>query len=147
MFLAFSFNEPVLYAVDNKYPSESTELSGRFVGFNMNAGDAMTFLVLTDDTNQVITRSAVRTRHNEKDPNHRISSDGGEMDQKPVSKPIKNCVYEKDSQGQRVEDLPTLDIPPDGQLSPDDLIGRSFLLDADEDGQRLRADIVKKIIT
>ena len=79
MFLAFSFNKPVLYAADNKYPSESTELSGGFVGFNMNAGNAMTFLILTDDTQQVITRSAVRSRYNNKDPNLRLSPAGGEM--------------------------------------------------------------------
>ena len=55
MFLAFSFNEPVLYSADNKYPSESTELSGRFVGFELNSVDAMTFKILTDDTQRIIT--------------------------------------------------------------------------------------------
>ena len=67
------------------------------------------------------------------------------MGQQPVSKHVKNCIYEIDSQGKRVDDLPTLDIP-EGSLKPDDLIGRSFLLDPDEDGQRLRENIVKKII-
>ena len=145
MFLAFHFYEPVLYAADNKYPSESTELSGRFVGFAVNQGDAMTFLILTDDTEQVIVRSAVCSRINDKDPNLRQSKAVGEMGH-PVSKPVKNCIYEKGSDGARLPDVPTLDVP-EGQLGPDELIGRSFLLDADEDGQRLRANIVKKIIT
>ena len=111
MFLAFSFNEPVLYAEDNKYPSESTEKSGRFVGFAINAGDAMTFLILTDDTEQVITRSAVRSRYGNNDPNLRLSPAGGEMGQQPASRPVRNIIYAKDSKGQRVDDMPTLDIP------------------------------------
>jgi hypothetical protein len=89
MFLAFSFYEPVLYAVDNKYPSESTELSGQFVGFAMNAGDAMTFQILTDDTKRIITRSAVRSRFTLKDPNFRLSLAGGEMNAHLMSKPVK----------------------------------------------------------
>jgi hypothetical protein len=95
MFLAFSFYEPVLCAADNKYPSESPEILGRFVGFEMNAGDAMTFKILTDVTNQIITRSAVRSRDNIKDPNLRVSPSGGENDH-PSSKPVRNCIYKKD---------------------------------------------------
>jgi hypothetical protein len=113
----------------------------------MNAGDAMTFLVLTDDTKQVIIRSAVCTRNNVKDPNLRLSPAGGENDTHPVSKPVQQVIYEKDKDGLRVDNLPTVDEAPDGILGPDELIGRSFLLEPDEDGQRLRANIVKKIIT
>jgi hypothetical protein len=135
MFLPFAFYEPVLYSVDNRYPSESPELGGRFVGFAMNAGDAMTFLVLTDDTKQVIIRSAVRSRNNVKDPNLRLSPGGGENDTHPVSKPVQQVIYEKDKDGLRVDNLPTVDEAPDGKLGPDELIGRSFLLEPDEDGQ------------
>ena len=115
----------------------------------------MPFLILTDDTQQVITRSAVRSRWNNNDPILRLSPAGGEMGQQPVSRPVRNYIYAKDSKGQRVDDLPTLDIPeddllpdviPEGHLKPDNLIGRSFLLDPDEDRQHLRANIVKKII-
>ena len=78
------------------------------------------------------------------------------MGKQPVSKPVRNYIYAKDSKGQRIDDLPTLDIPedellpdiiPEGALKPNDLIGPSFLLDPDEDGQRLQANIVKKVIT
>ena len=145
MFLAFSFYEPVFYAADNKYPSESTELTGRFVGFAMNEGDAMTFKILTDDTHQVITHSTVHSRNNDKGPNLRQSPDGGEMGH-PMSKPVENFIYFKDRQGQRVDNVPTID-EPEGKLTPDDLVGRSFLLEPDTVGQRLRAKIVKKIET
>ena len=69
------------------------------------------------------------------------------MDSHPVSKPIKNCIYEKDGTGQRVDDSPTVDEAPDGPLQPDELVGRSFLLESDENGQRLRANIIRKIET
>ena len=46
-----------------------------------------------------------------------------------------------------MEDTPTGDEAPDGPLQPDELVGRSFLLEPDEDGQRLRANIVRKIET
>jgi len=39
----FHFNEPVWYAIDNHFPSESTERSGVFVGFALNKGDQLTF--------------------------------------------------------------------------------------------------------
>jgi hypothetical protein len=46
-----------------------------------------------------------------------------------------------------VEDLPSTDEAPDGLLQPDELVGRSFLLEPDKNGQRLRANIVRKIET
>ena len=46
-----------------------------------------------------------------------------------------------------MDDLPTLDEAPDGPLKPDELIGRSFLLEPDANGQQLRANIVRKIQT
>ena len=36
------------------------ELPGRFVGVAENTGDALTFYILTDHTNQIIARSVVR---------------------------------------------------------------------------------------
>ena len=107
----------------------------------------MTFLILTDDTKQIITCSTVHSRNTSKDPNLRLSPAGGELDSHPVSKPVKNCIYVKDSEGQRMEDTPTGDKAPDGPLQPDELVGRSFLLEPNEDGQRLRANIVRKIKT
>ena len=39
---------------------KSSEIRGRFVGFAWNVGHALTFKVLTDDSNKVICRSRVR---------------------------------------------------------------------------------------
>ena len=40
--------------------TKSSEICGRFVGFAWNIGHALTFKVLTDDTNKIICRSRVR---------------------------------------------------------------------------------------
>jgi hypothetical protein len=43
-FLEFHFNQPVYYAADNKWPSESPEKSGQWVGVADNVGDALTYI-------------------------------------------------------------------------------------------------------
>jgi len=136
--LEYSFWEPVLYAVDNHFPSQSPEKTGRFVGFAHNIGDILTFRILTDDTNQIITRSVVRPRMSSKNPNRRLDPFGGEENQ-PVSKPVMTMVKPQ-------ADEPKDTLPPQGPLTPDELIGRSILLEEDPDGQRLKATIVRKII-
>ena len=76
--LQYSFYEEVLYLDhDTKYP-ESKEKPGYFVGIAENCGDALTYLILTKDTNQVICQSVVRPADNETHPNLRASPDWGE---------------------------------------------------------------------
>ena len=59
--LQFHFWEPVFYAkYDGKFPGDSTECLGRFVGIAENVGNAMTFKVLTEN-NKVICRSVIRS--------------------------------------------------------------------------------------
>ncbi len=54
------FWEPVYYKLDdNRFPSKSKEQLGRFVGISEHVGHAMTFKILTNDTNKVIHRSRV----------------------------------------------------------------------------------------
>ena len=65
-FLHFSFWEPVHYKVDenepdHRFPLQSNEKQGHWVGFADNKGDLLTWKVLTDGTNQIITRSDVRS--------------------------------------------------------------------------------------
>ena len=42
VYLNFYFNQPVLYAIDNKWPSESLEKSERWMGVVHNISDALT---------------------------------------------------------------------------------------------------------
>ena len=46
---------------EHTFPSDLREGHGHFVGFSEHAGHAMTFKILTDDTQRVITRSEVRS--------------------------------------------------------------------------------------
>ena len=67
--LCFRFYEPVYYKLDDSdFPSDSTEKLGHFVGIAENVGHALTFKVLTNDTNKIIYRSRIRTAL---DPNTR----------------------------------------------------------------------------
>ena len=132
-FLEFHFNQPVYYAADNKWPSESPEKSGRWVGVAENVGDALTYKILTDDTNKIIYRSAVRSKDESKDYNQRLSAFNGDETEKPIKSIVKSKEYS----------LPNVRAK---TFSPDDLIGRTFLKQPEEDGQRFRARIVRKII-
>ena len=63
-FLHFSFWEPVFYKVDendpgHRFPSHTNEKRLHWVGFANSKGDHLT--ILTDEANQIITRSAVRS--------------------------------------------------------------------------------------
>ena len=136
----FLFLGPVLYAVDNNFPSMSPEKTGRFVGFAPNIGDVLTFRILTDDTKQLITRSVVRPHTTSSNPNRRLNPFGGEENQ-PVVKPVMTIVKPPAD-----DVVPKDTLPPQGPLTPDELIGRSILLEEDADGQRLKAKIVRKII-
>ena len=143
--LAFRWWEPVYYTVDNKFPSESPEKTGRWVGVAEHQGDALTYLVLTDDTLRVLTRSVIRTALGNHQPNLRAEHpsppadlilDGGES---VASKPI--LLSTNDIAGDQVSQS-RLKLP---KFSPEELIGRTFIRDMD-DGQKYRARVVQKIL-
>ena len=150
----FEFYEDVYYAVDDHWPSVSKERGGKFVGFALNKGDALTFKVMDDETEEVLTRSVVRPR-NDGHPNRRVwnplegeDDPDSEKSSDPSSTPIQYVRYESSSSN---GSAPAPDPAPDPagndqRLSPDELIGRSFVLEEQEDGSRPRAEIVKKII-
>ena len=63
-FLHFSFWEPVYYKVDevesdHRFSSQSNEKRGHWVGYADNKSDHLTWKILTDEKQQIITRSAV----------------------------------------------------------------------------------------
>ena len=61
---AFHFWEKVYFLEDVKdqsIPSKPKERAGRFVGIAENIGHQMTFLILTNDTEELIARSIVRS--------------------------------------------------------------------------------------
>ena len=62
--LQSSFWEPVYYLSDESeqhFPGTSDEKRGRYVGILESIGHSMTFIIITDDTNNRIERSVVRS--------------------------------------------------------------------------------------
>ena len=58
-----------------KFPSESDEMAGRFIGFSEHVGHQMTYAILTEDTNKIIYRSRVKLASFQ--PNLRLDWDPG----------------------------------------------------------------------
>ena len=158
--LHFSFYEPVYYRIDSSepdlhFPSSSNEKKGYWVGFADNQGDSLTWRILTKDTQKIIicsgVRSALRTTTNQ-----RLASPSGEGTTLPFpipyAQPSKNSLplepldastpnfeqFVKSLSGED-EDNPipiaNIDIP--------NLLGRSFLLPPEDNGERHMAKIIE----
>ena len=140
--LLYTFYQPVFYAThDQHFPSESEERAAFWVGFGEHCGDAMTHKLLDTITQKIIYRSAVRplTKSN---PNHRLTEDGGEAStSKQPSSKIPTVLIRS-----RQDDADPSHIKPMPEFDPDDLIGRTFLLPPQENGERLRAKVTKKVV-
>ena len=157
--LHFSFYEPVYYRIDSSepefhFPSSSNEKKGHWVGFFDNPGDRLTWRILTEDTQEIIicsgVRSALRTPTNQ-----RLASPSGEGNTLtfpiPYPQQSKNSLpldpfdesrtnFEQfvNSQSGEDEDNPihmaNIDIP--------NLLGRSFLLPPEDNGEHHMAKII-----
>ena len=157
--LHFSFYEPVYYRIDSSepdlnFPSSSNEKKGYWVGFADNQGDSLTWRILTEDTQKIIicsgVRSALRTTTNQ-----RLASSSGEGTTLPFPIPYpkqsSNSLpldpldastpnFEQFVKRQSGEDedhpipMANIDIP--------NLLGRSFLLPPEDNGERHMAKII-----
>jgi len=150
MMLYFYFWQPVYFkhGESTGFPSESKESRGHFVGFAENVGHVMTFKVLTDDTQKVLYRSAIRSAIEPGEQNLRLDPLGGEPPSfvKLRHDPVTQMPFDPGGHDQTLS--PTEEETNLSQLPtfhPSDLVGRTFLLDPQEDGQRFRARIVQAI--
>ena len=139
-FLHFSFWEPIYYKVDenepdHRFPSQSNEKRGHWVGFADNKGDHLTWKILTDDTNTIIIRSAVRSA-TKTSPNLRLDPPKGE-DPSDLTSDV--FVYGRPNPDGSDH------TPPMSIINFDDLLGRTFLLPMDENGERKRATISEHV--
>ena len=148
--LLYTFYQPVFYAThDQHFPSESEERAAFWVGFGEHCGDAMTHELLDKITQKIIYRSAVRsiTKSN---PNHRLDIDGGEFStsmgasegSKPTKTPKVPTVFIRSKQ----DDAGPSIVKPMPEFDPDNLIGRTFLLPPQENGERFIAKVTKKVV-
>ena len=139
-FLHFSFWEPIYYKVDenepdHRFPSQSNEKRGHWVGFADNKGDHLTWKILTDDTNTIIIRSAVRSA-TKTSPNLRLDPPKGED---PPDLTSDVFVYGRPNPDGSDH------TPPMSIINFDDPLGRTFLLPMDENGERKRATISEHV--
>ena len=158
--LLFTFYQPVFYATyDQHFPSESEERAGYWVGFGEHCGDAMTHKILDQDTQKIIYRSAVRPKKSST-PNHRLAPHGGEVS--TSSDPSEDKISSGSPLGAPEGYSPEQKVPtvfirsrdeenPSGSkpmptFDPSDLIGRTFLLPPEENGERHRAKVTRKVV-
>jgi hypothetical protein len=135
--LQFHFWEPVYYRIkDASFPSNGTEKNGRFVGIAESVGDALTYKILTDNTDKILYRSSVHSASKAGETNLCLMPQDGESNFKPINfvklRRTENKIY------YALKDLPG--------FTPEDLIGRTFLTDTQDDGERFRAHITRKIL-
>ena len=154
-----SFYEPVYYRIefskpDFHLPSSSNEKKGYWVGFATNQGDSLTWRTLTEDTQRIIICSSIQSALSAT-TNQCLASPSGEGTTLPFPIPYpqqsKNSLpldpfdestakFEQfvNSQSGEDEDTPipmaNIDIP--------NLLGRSFLLPPEENGERHMAKII-----
>ena len=157
--LHFSFYEAVYYRIDSSepdlhFPSSSNEKKGYWVGFADNQGDSLTWRILTEDTQKIIIRSGVRSALRTT-TNQRLASPSGEgttlpfpipypeqstnsLPLDPLDASTPNFEQFVKSQSGEDEDNPihmaNIDIP--------NLLGRSFLLPPEDNGERHMAKII-----
>ena len=157
--LHFSFYEPIYYRIDSSepdlnFPSSSNEKKGYWVGFADNQGDSLTWRILTEDTQKIIIRSGVRSALRTT-TNQRLASSSGEgttlpfpipypkqssnsLPLDPIDASTSNFEQFVKSQSGEDEDHPipmtNIDIP--------NLLGRSFLLSPEDNGERYMAKII-----
>jgi hypothetical protein len=139
--LQFRWYEPVYFLVDDSpFPSNSRGKRGYFVGITDHVGHAMTFKVRTDDTHKIIYCSNIRSADDSKTCNLRLD---------PINDDISSLVicscHDSSHHGEQHS-------PPNSDhglsmliINPHDLVGRTFLLPQQEDGQRFCARIVKAL--
>jgi hypothetical protein len=160
--LYFLFYEKVYYLVDETtFPSKSKELRGQWVGVSENVGHFMTYKILMDDTRRIIHCSNIRSAA---DPNARNLHLDLVNDEPPeviwsLHKASPASDHEEDFSLHSMESTdehPYTESTPDPSehpstgddtviVNPQELLGRTFLMDTQEDGQRFCAHIVECI--
>ena len=131
-----------------------------WVGFGEHCGDAMTHKKLLDhETQKIIYRSAVIPQKSST-PNHKLASHGGEFSTSsdPSEDEISSESSVGPSQGSSLKQkTPTVfirsrdDENPSGSkpmptFDPEDLVGRTFLLPPEENDERHRAMVTRKVV-
>jgi len=126
---------------------------GRFVGFGESVGDALSFKILTDDTQKILYRSSIRSALTEEE--RKLLSESPDRNRR--AEPAGTPDFVPTPSAPTINDVPTaaeiVRSPSRDQsngtkrhtsiIAPDDLLTRTYLTESDETGQRFRAEIVE----
>jgi hypothetical protein len=136
--LHFHFWQKVYYKkVDSYFPSDSVEAVGHFVGISDQCGHALTYKVFHPSTQKVIHCSLICSTDTS-DPNFRVDLLGGESE--AAITPVIHSRHDdmlQDSKQTSTQDCVESTVPP--IVNPEELIGRTFLLDTQDYGQQFRS--------
>jgi hypothetical protein len=131
--LCFYWWEPVRFKVDDApFPSTSREERGHFVGISQNVGHAMTYKILCDKSLKVLHRSNLHSAANPSDPNHVWIHLMGRSYLTPLAS-LKSAQDDAEDFSDQVKPMIYFETA--------DLVGRTFLMEEDEDGLRCHARI------
>jgi hypothetical protein len=132
--LRFHFWQPVYYKLSEpSFPSESKEALGHVVGISEHCGHALTYKVLSAESDVILYRSLLRPETPD-DDNVRAFMAGGES--LSHNGPLKDrSTLDQAKLASTPNDETTIEPPPTPVFNPEDLVGRSFLMDKQEDGQ------------
>ena len=134
-------------------------MAGFWVSVGEHCGDAMTHELLDHETQKIIYRSAVRPKKSST-PNHRLAPHAGEVSissGRSEDKITSGSLLGPTESSSPKQKAPTVFIRsrdeenPSGSkpiptFDPTDLIGRAFLLPPEENGERHRAKVTRKVV-
>jgi hypothetical protein len=128
---------------ESSFPSESKEALGHVVGISEHCGHALTYKVLSSESNVIIYPSLLRPATTD-DNNVRACLSGGESS--IPNGPIKDrSTMDESKPASTPTDMAEADVPPPPVFNSEDLIVCSFLMDEQEDRQKFRGQIIELI--
>ena len=149
-YLAFTFRQRVYHSAgpsDRTFPGDSSnERTGFWMGPAHDCGDILTYMILDEITDKIVFRSEVRSAKDPKTQNlraeeatHRATLETGEEVSTPQVQSLNDII-------EQLKATENIDIPNRSTLhySPDEMVGLTFLRTL-EDGQKVRAEVVRKI--
>jgi hypothetical protein len=123
------------------FPSESKEALGPVVGISEHCGNALTYKVLSSESDVLIYCSLLRPATSG-DGNVRACMSGGESH--IPHGPLKDrSNLDKSKPASTHTDEISADPTPSPIFNPEDLIGRTFLLDEQEDGKSTEEGLLR----
>jgi hypothetical protein len=142
--LRFHFWQPVYYKLSEpSFPSESKEALGHVVGISEHCGHALTYKVLSAESDVILYHSLLSPATPDDDKVRACKSGGESLTHNGPLKDRSNLDQSK--LASTPNDETTAEPTPTPVFKPEDLIGRSFLMDKQEDGQQHRGRIVELI--